>query len=93
MVCRIMCCAQPNVCGMITRLGNRVVVGEQGAVAVPKVQAPELEVFVCRPAGQKGAVAGDVQRQHRQLVAVQGQEELEAVRKQHLHAARLSGAA
>ena len=67
--------------------------GEKGAVAVPEVQAPELEVFVCRPAGQKGAVAGDVQRQHRQLVAVQGQEELEAVRKQHLRAVRLWAAA
>ena len=57
---------------------------KQAPVAVPKVQSPDLDVLVSRPTDQKGAVRGDVHTQHRQLVTVQGQEELEGVCEEEL---------
>lgn len=57
---------------------------KQAPVAVPKVQSPDLDVLVGRTTDQQGAVRGDVHAQHRQLVAVQGQEELEGVCEEEL---------
>lgn len=65
-------------------LHDRVSMGKEAAVAVPKVQAPDLDVLVSGAADQESAVRGDVHAQHRQLVAVQGQEELEAICEEDL---------
>ena len=59
---------------------------EEGAVAVAEVEAPDLEVLVGGAADEEAGVGGDVHAQHRQLVPVQRQEELQAVQEVHLHA-------
>ena len=62
-----------DVVGVVNEghLHDRVGMGKQTAVAVPKVQPPDLDVLVGGPTDQEGAVGGDVHGQHRQLVAVQ----------------------
>lgn len=54
-------------------------------MAVAKVESPDLDVLVGRAGDEHGRVGGDVEGHHRQLVPVQGQEELERVRKEYLH--------
>ena len=57
---------------------------KEGAMTVSKVQSPDLDVLVCRAADEEAGVRGDVHAQHRQLVPIQGQEELQAVHEMHL---------
>ena len=65
-------------------LHDGVRVREDGAVAVAKVEAPDLDVLVGRAADEERGVAADVHAQHRQLVPIQRQEELERVHEEHL---------
>ena len=62
-----------------------VAVREQAAVAVAKVEAPHLQVFVGAAADEQRAVAADVHARDGQLVAVEGEKELERVHKEDLH--------
>lgn len=70
---------------------DAVVVGQQAAMAVTEVQAPNLEGLVRRAGRQQSPVVGDVHGHHRQLVAVQGQEKLERVIVKHLDGAVQNG--
>lgn len=63
---------------------DAVGVRKQAAVAVAKVEPPHPDVLVGGARDQQPPVGRNVHRQHRQLVAVQGQEELEAVGEEHL---------
>ena len=73
--------------GLEAQAGHAVLVRVQGAVAVTEVQAPDLDGLVRAARHQDGAVVGDVDAHHGQLVAVQGQEELQAVLIVHAHGA------
>ena len=64
---------------------HRVVVGKHGLVTVPKVQAPELDVAIRAAGGNQRGVAGYIHGHHGQLVAIEGEEELERVHKEDLH--------
>ena len=66
------------------RLHDGVAVREQRAVAVAEVEPPDLDVLVGGAAHEQAGVGRHVHGQHRQLVPVQGQEELEAVQEEHL---------
>lgn len=60
---------------------------KERAVTVAKVKAPDLDVLVGRPAHEQVGIRGDVHSQHRQLVTVQAQEELEAVQEENFDGA------
>mmetsp|Transcript_18892 Transcript_18892/g.45123 ORF Transcript_18892/g.45123 Transcript_18892/m.45123 type:complete len:266 (-) Transcript_18892:1283-2080(-) len=70
---------------------DRVRVSEDGAVAIAKVEAPELDVLVGRPAREESAVARDVHAEHRELVAVEREVELEGVEVEYLDGAVQQG--
>ena len=50
---------------------------KDGPVAVPEVQPPQLDISVRGASHNEAAIGADVHAQHRQLVTVQGQEELQ----------------
>ncbi len=72
----------------VTDLHDGIGVCEDGAVAVAEVEAPDLDVLVGGAADEQRRVAADVHAQHRQLVPVQRQEELQRVHEEHLRGER-----
>ena len=82
-----------------TEMGSGVTLvvgmGEEGLVAVPKVEAPDLDVLVRGAGDDELVVVADREREHRQFVAVQREEEAQRVleedlgmtqrRRPHLH--------
>ena len=68
-------------------LHHRVSMGEEGSMAVPKIQAPDFDVLVGRPADQQMGVGRDVHGECGELVAVQAQEEFQAVCEEDLDGA------
>jgi hypothetical protein len=56
---------------------HRVVMGENGLVAVSKVQTPDLDISVCAASANNSRVVRDVHAQNGQLVPIQGNKELE----------------
>ena len=66
-------------------LHDGVGVRKDGAVAVAKVEAPDFDVLVGGAADEEGGVGADIHAEHGQLVAIQGQEELQRVHEEHLH--------
>ncbi len=72
-------------------LHDRVSMCKEGPVAVSEVQAPDLDVLVSRPADKQVGVRRDVHGKRRELVAVQAQEELQAVREEDLDGAVQQG--
>ena len=53
-------------------------------MAIAKVQAPDFYVLVGRAADKQRAIGGDVHGQHRKLVPIKRQEELEGIDEQYL---------
>ena len=64
---------------------NAVVVRTQGLEAVPELGGPELHVLVRGPGGHETAVTADVEAEHRQLVAVEGEVEFQSILKVERH--------
>jgi hypothetical protein len=62
-------------------------VRKQALVAVSKVQAPNLDVFVGTAGNDQLAICGNVHPQDRQLVAVQRQEEFQVFGEKYLDGA------
>ena len=64
---------------------------KDGLVAIPKVQSPQLTVAVSRASDQKRTICGDVHTEHRQLVSIQGEEELQSISKKYLQKYKNTG--
>ena len=70
-------------------LHDRVLMSEDGFVTVVEVQAPDLDILVCRGCHQECAIRGDVHREDRQFMAIQTAFQLQAVHEQYLRQASI----
>ena len=57
-----------------------IIMGEYGLVTVAEVQAPDLDVAICRTRHKESAVAGYIHTQNGKLVAVQREKKLKTKR-------------
>jgi hypothetical protein len=78
---RLVLADRPKVMAVLLErdLHDRVVVRKQRLVAVAKVKPPDLDVLVGRACDEQLRIGRDVHVEHRQLVAVEREEELERV--------------